>query len=57
MMIRIIIPYRNGEGKKPDVGNTVIDDDNNYGMSCDRSGDADPPPIPTESPLYNIVLL
>ena len=48
----------NGESNKPDVGDTAIDEDNIYGVICDRSDDADPlpPPPPPQSPPYNIIM-
>ena len=34
---------------EPNVGNTVIDDDDKYGVICDRNNDDNPPPLPPES--------
>ena len=38
------------------VRDTVINDDNKFGVICDRSDDANPLPILPESPPYNIIM-
>ena len=40
---------------EPEVGNTVIDDDNKFGVICDKNDDASPLTLPPESPPYNII--
>ena len=41
---------------EPYVGITVIDDDTKYGVTCDRSDDTNPLPLPLELSSYNIIM-